>query len=147
MGQMRKRGAILGGGLALLATIIILTQSYGISDIAHEAIKLQLQLIGSSIYEYHDKTGRWPTRVEDLERTSLPQRSPHWRELIEIGTNVIVWNADLKPDPKDNAGRVLAYHNKGLLAWMGRQWVCRGDLRLEYIRSKDLKALLKSERK
>lgn len=58
--------------------------------------------------------------------------------MLDSGTNVIVWHTDLKSNPAENASEVLAYHNKGLLAWFGHQWVCWGDLRTEYIPSKEL---------
>jgi hypothetical protein len=45
---------------------------------------------------------------------------------------------NLKPDPQDSADLIPAYHNSGLLAWFGRQWVCWGDLRTEYITTRQL---------
>jgi hypothetical protein len=63
--------------------------------------------------------------------------------MIDSGTNVVVWHDDLKPDPKDNADLILAYHNRGLLAWLGRHWVCWGDLRTEYITTQQLRAKLR----
>ena len=65
--------------------------------------------------------------------------------MLENGTNVIIWPKKLKPDPKENGGAILAYHNKGLLASMGRVWVCWGDLRTDYIKSVDLQAHLDQE--
>ena len=58
---------------------------------------------------------------------------------MEDEVYVIVWPTKLEPDSKDNADVILAYHNKGLLAKLGRKWVCWGDLRTEYIRTKDLR--------
>jgi hypothetical protein len=134
-------GAILGA--CLVGILVVFGNIWSTHDIAHEAIQLHLRLLAASIYEYHEMTGEWPTRVQDLERTTLEQRSPHWRVVVDAGTNVIVWHRDLKPDPKDNAGVVLTYHNRGLLAWLGRKWVCFGDLRTEYVRSGELEAMLK----
>ena len=57
---------------------------------------------------------------------------------------VIVWHKNLKPDPKDNDGHILIYHNKGLIAERGQSWVCWGDLRTEYIKTDDLRAYLKN---
>jgi len=99
---------------------------------------------GSSIYEYHEKTGRWPVRADDLAEISLPMRSPYWKVMLDSGTNVIVWHNDLKPNPAENANVVLAYHNKGLLASLGRQWVCWGDLRTEYLPSRKLRTKLQT---
>ena len=61
-------------------------------------------------------------------------------------TIVIPWHKNLKADPKDNAGLILAYHNKGLYARLGRVWVCWGDLRTEYIKIEDLKAKLQTNK-
>jgi hypothetical protein len=117
----------------------------GTTDIAHESLKYELNAIGQSIYEYHAQTGQWPSSADDLERTSLSLRQRYWRPTLDNGSIVIVWHDELKPNPKDNGGVILAYHNRGLLAEMGRQWVCWGDLRTEYISSKRLKAVLNSE--
>ena len=62
---------------------------YNLSGIGHSTVRLHLKLIGSSIYEYHSKTGRWPSRVEDLAETSLPRQSPYWRQMLEQGTFVV----------------------------------------------------------
>ncbi len=139
-----KVAAVAGACIAVALGVVV--YFYSMSDIAHESIRLHLRLIGESIYEYHSKTGQWPTRMEDLAQTPLALRSPYWRQMLEQGTNVIVWRTDLKPDPKDNAGLVLAYHNSGLLARLGRQWACWGDLRTEYVREKDLRAHLEKLR-
>lgn len=69
----------------------------------------------------------------------------YWRSGLQNGSIVVVWNDKLKPNPRDNSGVILAYHNKGLRAWLGRQWVCWGDLRTEYISSKRLKAVLNAD--
>jgi len=131
--------------IAVIAIILITAvRFYSLSDISNESIRLHLRLLGSSIYEYHDKIGHWPDHAEDLAQTSLPVRSPYWKAMLDSGTNVIVWHEDLKPNPSQNANVILAYHNRGLLAWMGQQWVCWGDLRTEYIRSKDLRAKLQT---
>jgi len=131
----------VGGGIAVLL-LVTFAHFYSLSDISHQAIRLHLRLIGSSIYEYHSRTGQWPSSVEDLAETSLPRQSPYWKVMIDSGTNVVVWHDDLKPDPKDNADLILAYHNRGMLAWLGRHWVCWGDLRTEYITTQQLRAKL-----
>jgi hypothetical protein len=134
---------VLIGGVAII--LLIGARFYSLSDISNESIRLHLRLLGS-IYQYHDKTGRWPSRAEDLAQTSLPIRSPYWKVMLDSGTNVVVWHDDLKPNPAENASVVLAYHNRGLLAWLGRKWVCWGDLRTEYIPSKELRDKLPQER-
>jgi hypothetical protein len=117
----------------------------GTTQVANQALQYQLQVIGRSIYEYHAKTGQWPDKVDDLEATSIGMGLRYWKPIIHNGSIVIVWHDTLHPDPKDNAGVILAYHNKGLLAWMGRQWVCWGDLRTEYLSSRRLRDALKTE--
>jgi len=49
---------------------------------------------------------------------------------------------DLKADPKENAGVLLAYQNAGLFNKLGRVWVCWGDLRTEHLPEADLRARL-----
>ena len=72
------------------------------------------------------------------------EKSRYWRESLDTQTFVIVWHKNLKDDPKDNAGLILAYHNKGLYSQLGQIWVCWGDLRTEYIKAEDLKARLQT---
>ncbi len=141
-----KNAKILAGA-CILAVILMFSRSQDINDVCHETIRLHLGFFGASIYEYHDKTGKWPTRNEDLAKTSLPLNSPYWLVMLESECDVILWHQDLKPDPKDNAGVILAYHPKGLLAKMGRVWVCWGDLRTEYVKTEDLTAYLQKLKK
>ena len=136
---MQKIGLAVAGVILLVAL-----RFYGVSDVAHESIRLHLRLLGSSIYEYHANTVRWPSRPEDLAYTTIHVQSPYWKTMLDSGTNVIVWHDDLKTNPAENANVILAYHNRGLLASMGRQWVCWGDLRTEYIASKELRAKLQA---
>jgi len=126
--------------VAVLAGIFL--PPSGLRETAHEATRLHLKFLGSGIYEYRARTGSWPTRNEDLAKSSLPQESPYWRQMLDDEVNVIVWHKALKPDPRDNADQILAYHNKGLIATSGRSWVCWGDLRTEYIKTEDLRAYL-----
>jgi hypothetical protein len=116
----------------------------GVEDVAHETVRLHLDLFRSSIYEYHANTGKWPSQIDDLEMTSLPIKSPYWRSWFADDAVVIVWHKNLKPVPKDNACHILAYHNKGLIAQGGQKWVCWGDLRKEYIKTEELRAYLKN---
>lgn len=132
--------------LAVLIAIPFLVWTFAPSsrlrEIAHDSIRLHLKLFGSSIYEYYEKMGDWPTKSGDLAKTSLPEKSPYWRTMLDDDVNIIVWQADLQPEPRDNADRILVYHNKGLLATRGRSWVCWGDLRTQYIKTDDLRAYL-----
>jgi len=142
---MKRRWKILAtAGLFLIALLYGLLGPGSLLDVAHQTIRLHLRFIGASIYEYHAKTGHWPARVEDLAETSLPRQSPYWKAMIDGGANVVVWHDDLQPNPRDNARVILAYHNRGLLASLGRHWVCWGDLRTEYIKDDQLRASLQA---
>src|SRR5262245_53027157 len=111
------------GSLVLVAFVMVLvaalTPFSGVQDVAHEAVRLHLTFFGSSIYEYHVNTGNWPTQIDDLAKTSLPVQSPYWRSWFDNDAVVIIWHKVLKPDPKDNAQHILAYHNKGTIAEQG----------------------------
>jgi len=139
---MTRAQKIAAGCAAIL--LLVGVRFYSLSDISNASIRLHLSLLGSSIYEYKAKTGQWPATAEDLAQTSLPIRSPHWKAMLDTRTNIIVWHTDLRSNPAENATVVLAYHNKGLLAWFGHQWVCWGDLRTEYIPSKELRGRLQT---
>ncbi|HVP47936.1 MAG TPA: hypothetical protein VMT32_15185 [Bryobacteraceae bacterium] len=110
-------------------------------SVAHVSMQYQLKLFGSAMYEFHSATGRWPASLDDLAHTSLPQRSRVWRQSAQ--PIVFLWPQDLKPDPKDNASVLLAYHAGGLFNKLGRVWVCWGDLRTEHMREADLHARLR----
>jgi len=135
--------AVIAGVVAI--TLVVSRGPFtGGEDVAHEAVRLHLGLYGSSIYEYYANTGKWPSQIDDLEKTSLPVKSPYWRSWIVDDAMVIVWHKNLKPDPRDNARHILAYHDKGLIAEGGQKWVCWGDLRTEYIKTEELRAYLKN---
>jgi hypothetical protein len=135
--------AAIAGSIAVLGILLVAPFAWDYLDrdsVPQQSIKYQLALFGLSIYEYHSTTGRWPARLDDLARTSLSRRNPHWR--LSATPFVILWRDDLRPDPKDNAAVVLAYHNAGVLANLGRKWVLWGDLRTEYVRTATLRAIL-----
>ena len=133
-------GLAVAAGVYLAAQITGMVMDYFNHDsIPHQAIRLHLRLVCAGIYEYHSKTGRWPTRFDDLAETSLAQKVPNWR-MVEPQTIVVLWRDDLKPDPKDNAAVILAYYNKGLFSRLGRMWVCWGDLRTEYLKADEIHA-------
>jgi hypothetical protein len=135
----RKRLLLTVAGAFVVTLVAAFGRFGGTQDVAHESTRLHLRLFGASIYEYHALTGKWPTLNGDLAMTSLPAKSRYWWKILDDKVDVIVWHQDLKPDPKDNAGHILAYHNKGLIAALGQSWVCWGDLRTEYIRTEDLR--------
>jgi hypothetical protein len=137
----RRRGIVLAVAL-LVALILPVVRYMDRSDVAHQAIQVWLGIYADGIYEYHSTTGQWPSQIDDFAKTSLPQRFRSWKQILDDETILVVWHKNLKANPKDNAGVILAYHNKGLYAQLGRVWVCWGDLRTEYIRSEDLQAKL-----
>jgi hypothetical protein len=145
---MKRRWIIFAGaGLFLAALLYNFFGPGSITDLAHESVRLHLKRVGASIYEYHARTGNWPSRLDDLAETSLASVPRNWRAPFDNGSVVIVWHDDLKSDPKKNASVILAYHNKGLIAQLGRHWVCWGDLRTEYITDDKLKANLNAAKK
>jgi hypothetical protein len=142
------KNTIILVAFCILAVILLVNRSQDLSDISHESMRLHVGLFGASIYEYHDKTGKWPTCNDDLAKTSLPAISPYWKVMLDHETDVIVWHQDLKRDPKANADVILVYHDKGSLAEGDhRAWVCWGDLRTEYIKSEELTAYLQKLKK
>jgi hypothetical protein len=110
---------------------------------ANAAMQVQLKLFGRAIYEYHSQSGRWPTSLDDLARTSLPQSSYVWRQTAR--TIVFLWPQDLKDDPQNNGKVLLAYWRGGLFNEFGRVWVCWGDLRTEHLKQNILHARLRRQ--
>jgi len=133
-----RRGKIL----SLVAVIVGLAVAfvYAEVDIATKSIQFDLRKIGESVYETHSKSGKWPAQIADLEGTEY-LKMPHRRTMLEEGAFVVVWQQDLDPNPEVNANRVLAYDNSSLLSRFGSVWVCRGDLRIEQMSAKDMRAL------
>ena len=145
--EMTKGRLVILAAFGVVAIVISIAWDYfNYDSIPHEAIRLHLKLTAASIYEFHNTAGRWPTSADDLALTSLPQRSPYWRTLIENGSVAIVWRGDLKPEPKDNAGLLMTYNNIDLFSKLGRVWVCWGDLRTEYVKEEELRAKLADTR-
>jgi hypothetical protein len=103
---------------------------------ANLAMQVQLKMFGTAMYEYHSRTGRWPTKLDDLAQTSIPARSPVWRQTAN--TIVFLWPQNLKPDPKRNSDVLLAYWSSGLFNRLGSVWVCWGDLRTARLRKSHL---------
>ena len=138
----RANKATIGLG-AVVVAVITAYNYHGVKEMSNQSQQIYLRLYGEGIYEYHALTGKWPTKIDDLARTSLPLRyPPWWKAQLGIEADVIVIPKDLKPDPKDNGHVILCYHNKGLDAEMGRMWVCWGDLRTECITPGELQEYL-----
>ncbi len=141
--SMWTKTAIIG---AVLAAVLVAYSHYEYwSDISYT--QNYLKLYASSIYECHDLTGKWPTKIDDFAKTSLAVKYPQWwKSQLESGADVIVWPKNLKPDPKGNGHVILVYHYKGLDAEEGRMWVCWGDLRTEWITPGELKKHLDNQK-
>lgn len=107
---------------------------------AHLSMQVQLKLFGAAIYEFHANTGRWPANLDDLAKTSLPEKSYVRRQTATA--MVFLWPQDLKANPQDNANVLLAYWNGGWFNRLGRVWFCWGGLRTEHMREPDLRARL-----
>ena len=135
---MSGRGKILSVIAGIAAVIVAFV--YGQVDIATKSIQFDLRKIGESAYEARSKSGKWPAQIADLEGTEY-LTMPHRRTMLEEGAFVVVWQQNLDPNPEANRNRVLAYDNKSLLSRFGRVWVCRGDLRIERISTKEMLAL------
>ena len=127
-------------------SLVAIAFVYAQVDIAIEAIRFDLNLIGRSVYQAHARNGKWPSRLEDLSGTAYLEL-PYRRELLEEGRYVVVGAQDLDPDPAKNRSRVLAYDNGSLFSRFGRAWACRGDLRVEYMDAGELRALVDSVEK
>jgi hypothetical protein len=116
---------------------------FDVKEMSDLSQQTYLRLYGESIYEYHALTGKWPAKVDDLGKTSLPTKNPHWwKAQLDNEADVIVWPANLKRQPKDNRHTILCYHNKGLDAESGKIWVCWGDLRTGWITRDELQVQL-----
>jgi len=107
-------------------------------SIPNVSMQYGLKQFGGAVYEFHATNGRWPQSLEDLGGTSFLQQYPAWKSTPVV----ILWPKDLKPDPKDNAGVLLAYYPVGLFNKLGRVWVCWGDLRTEHLPERDLRPRL-----
>ena len=118
---------------------------YNITDDFIRAICYRLEVFGAGVYEYHALTGQWPDKAGDLAVTPMAARLRYWQDDLQSGRFVVVWPHDFKPNPKDNADRILVYHNAGLFLKFGIQWVCWGDLTSDYLTTAKLQAALKKE--
>jgi hypothetical protein len=114
--------------------------AYGQIEVATQSIQFDLRSIGKSIYEARARSGRWPTKVSDLEGTEYLQM-PRRKTVLDERVYVIVWREDLDSRPEANADRILAYDNRSLLTRFGVVWACRGDLRIERLRPDEIAAL------
>ena len=92
---MKKRPIYVAAFAFVCAVVLMIsTQYFGIKDVADESLRYELQAIGSSIYEFHTLTGRWPAKTDDLAGTSLPLRLRYWKPTIDSGIAVVVWRQD-----------------------------------------------------
>jgi hypothetical protein len=137
MGRPNKATIVVG---AIVVALILAYNAYGLKEMSDQSQQAYLRLYGESIYEYHALTGEWPSKIDDLAKTSLALKYPSWwKSQLDIEADVIVWPKDLKLHPQENGHAILCHHNKGLDAEMGRIWVCWGDLRTACITPEELK--------
>jgi len=108
---------IFFGGLFVLAILVARSR--------YDGVGFALQRIGVEIYTLHRETGGWPTGNLTLIEPA--------RSMIDRGLIVVVPNAFLHANPKENAHTILAYQAKGLRTRLGFTYVCWGDLRTEVI--------------
>lgn len=141
---MSRKRKILVGALVLAAAGLAF--AYAQLDVASQSIQFDLKMIGQSVYEARIRNGAWPARIEDLDGTQY-LNLPHRRALLEQGVYSLVWHQDLNSNRESNGEKVLAYDNSSLLSRFGRVWVCRGNLRVEYMKAGELQALLRSGQK
>ena len=141
----RMRQIMFLGTLGLVALLWIVANRTE-PNVPDYADQLHLRKIAGSVYEYHGLTGKWPTDAKDLLITSLAREVPLDISLIQDQLYVVIWSQDLKPDPKDNAERVLVYAKGGPLR-RGWKWVCWGDFRMEYMSEEQLQAALQASGK
>ena len=125
-----KITAIAGGSLALVGVVAL--AMYNLSGIGHSTVQLIPLEDGPMAFQSGRSGGDFPAAAESVLEANAGQ-----------GTFVVVWHSDLKPEPNDNAGVVLVYHDEGLLARLGRVWVCWADLRTEYIKAEELQRRLR----
>src|SRR5579885_3401286 len=114
---MQRRWLMLAGFIAFAIavwTFGFVRDHFDQSSVGHQAIQYWLKMFGESVYEYHAKTGRWPSSVDDFADTALPVRFPLWRETAK--GIVFLWPKDLKDDPKQNRSVMLMYYNVGTLS-------------------------------
>lgn len=139
--------AIIAVGGVLVAGSIAFN-CHDIDEMTELSLHNHMSLYGEGIYEYHALTGEWPSRIDDLARTSLPLKYPRWWvDQLNLEADAIVRPKNMKSDPKENGSLILAYHNKGLEAERGRIWVCWGDLRTGWITSDELQQNLERQKK
>jgi hypothetical protein len=137
--------ATSAGSRKVLSTALIVAGlagavAVGVANGARKSIQFDLRVIGQSIYEAHEATGRWPARVADLEGTAY-LKMPYRRDFLEQGIYVVVWHQDLSADRAANRHRILAYDGTSRFARLGWIWACRGDLSIDRITNRDVSAL------
>ncbi|SRR6266496_4275035 len=128
----------LGSWLLRVFFVAILLIGIAVSPSKHKNMARALNSIGESIYLYHKEIGRWPTEAGYI-------RTEPERRMVQHGTIVVVWHVNLRSDPKQNSGAILAYQAKGLRTWLGFTYVCWGDLRTEIMTQWQLRRALDSQ--
>ncbi len=68
-----------------------------------------------------------------------------WDDDIYSGRVVVLWPRDWPPNPRNNPDKILAYYTAGTISGYGKQWVCWGDLRTEYLPTEKLQTIIETE--
>ena len=139
-----KRLIIGAGGLLIIIGVYFFNLMYNTADVSHQGVSYRLGALCAGIYEYHEATGQWPGKVADLAGTPMAACLRYWQDDILSGRVVVLWPRDWQSNPKDNADKILAYYTGGLISEFGKQWVCWGDLRTEYLSTDKLQVSLKA---
>lgn len=125
-----------------VAIIVVFAFIFAQVRIGITSIRLDLKWIGESIYQAHATGGQWPKTLDDLNGTNITVLVPRLKPMIADGRYIVHWHADIKPEAKDNADRILAYENHSLFSRLGYTWVCFGDLRVESMTVRELQRSL-----
>ncbi len=134
------KGTLAGAAAVVVAFAVFV---YNSTDISHQALSYRLKFLCEGIYQFRAATGHWPIKTADLAGTPMALTMRYWDDDINSGRVVVVWPQDWPPNPRDNAGKILAYYTAGLISDFGKQWVCWGDLRTEYLPTERLQTLLR----
>jgi hypothetical protein len=141
---------LIGAGVVIIALAVLNYKARNIahlpiSDVAHQAVSYRLKFLCEGIYQYRAATAHWPAKAADLAGTPMALQMRYWDDDIYSGRVVVLWPRDWPANPRDNTGKILAYYNAGLISEFGKQWVCWGDLRTEYLPTEKLQNLLKGQ--
>ena len=97
--------------------------------------RTELRIVGECSYEFRDRTGRWPSSMNELQRSCFQIGYTKYNYPNETwGDNVHLVRppGHLRQTPAENRDLIIAYQKTGKRLWPYR-WVCWGDLRTTYV--------------